>query len=80
MRARLPAVRSTHTGVVESDASCTDCAFTADGKNALGLGNVHARRTGHEVQCSQTIVVVYNRRDEPGIGDRRADARDRLFD
>jgi len=78
-RRPLPPVRSTHTGVAEADAACSDCQFTAEGKNALGLGNVHARRTGHEVVCSQTIVAVYNRNDGAGAPERRGAATDRLF-
>jgi hypothetical protein len=49
------------SGVLDASARCEDCEFETDYyKNALANGAQHAQRTGHTVQCEQTIAVTYN--------------------
>lgn len=71
MRRPLAPVRNTYRGVTDAGAWCDDCPWTAQGRNALGLGNQHARRTGHTVLCDETWTVTYNKKDGILAGDGR---------
>ena len=71
----LPPVRNTWSGVVHALAECDECDFEAGNhKNALALGNQHARRSGHQVHVEQCISVTYNRPDDHQSGRERAEA------
>lgn len=62
---RMPPVANTYTGVLDCTAECDECEFTADNrKNAMAVGNLHARRTGHQVRIEQTLSVMYNKKDD----------------
>lgn len=59
----FPPLTNRYSGVLDATAECDECEFTADNrKNALALGSQHARRTGHQVRCEQSIGVTYNRK------------------
>lgn len=49
----------TATGVVNVEAECRDCTWTAGRKNAMPLAKQHAARYGHAVGVEQTIAVTY---------------------
>jgi hypothetical protein len=60
----LPPLANRHSGVLDAEATCDECDFTAyNRKNALALGSQHARRTGHQVRCQSIIGVTYNRKE-----------------
>jgi hypothetical protein len=60
----LPPLANRYSGVLEAAAECDECEWlTESRKNALALGSQHARRTGHQVTCTQTISVRYNRKE-----------------
>lgn len=59
----MPPVTNTWTGITHAFADCHDCGATWGSRNAVGLANQHARRTGHEVAAEQMISITYNRRE-----------------
>lgn len=63
--APAPDLKNRYSGVVHAQAECEDCDWTAsERKNALANGSLHARRTGHTVQCEQVTAVTYNKKEE----------------
>lgn len=50
---------SRHSFLLEAEASCSDCEWTADGGNAVAIAAQHAARKGHRVASTQTIAVNF---------------------
>ena len=48
------------SGLIDAGADCVTCGWGTVGRNAMGVGAQHARRTGHYVQTWQTIGKSYN--------------------
>lgn len=60
----LPPLANSYSGVFDAVAKCDECDALYDNrKNAVALGNQHARRTGHQVHWEQTIGGTYNRKE-----------------
>lgn len=69
---QFPALTNRYSGVLDAFAECDECEFEASNrKNALALGSQHARRTGHQVRCEQSIGVTYNRKESVDRNYRR---------
>lgn len=62
-RPPLPPVTNRFSGVLDAEAFCAECPWFTMARNAMGSGNLHARRTGHQVRVQQIIGVTYNRKD-----------------
>jgi hypothetical protein len=43
-----------------TDAGCSDCEWIAVSTNALAVASLHARATGHEVEATRTLTIIYN--------------------
>lgn len=62
-RQPLPNLQNTYTGILECTAECDECEFHATNrKNAMAIGNIHARTTGHQVRVQQVLGVTYNKK------------------
>lgn len=46
--------------VLEVEAHCHSCAWTASSANALAIAAIHARAHGHSVVVVQTIQTIYD--------------------
>lgn len=55
--------RTTHSGLLGSQAWCEDCPWRLEARNAMGSGARHADTYGHTVRVEQTTGVVYNRKE-----------------
>lgn len=61
----IPELKNRFSGVVHASAECDDCEWKSSAwKNALANASLHARRTGHTVQCEQVTAVIYNKKVE----------------
>lgn len=48
-------------------AQCVDCDKSWGARNAVAVGALHAKATGHEVRCEVMISTIFNRKvDENG--------------
>ena len=48
-------------------AQCMDCGKVWQLRNAVAVGAVHAKASGHEVRCEVMISTIFNRKvDEIG--------------
>lgn len=60
-RAPIPYAQR-HSFLLEAEAQCSDCGWTAEGSNAVAIAAQHAGRLNHSVAATQTIATNYNRR------------------
>jgi hypothetical protein len=69
-------MRRRASGVLDATAVCVDCEWFVRTSSALGLAAQHHDRTGHTVECQQTIGVRYG---EPRSDRKRSEAMDRAY-
>jgi hypothetical protein len=60
--------------LIDVSAYCADCDWTAETKNAHGLGAQHHDRYDHDVRVNQTHVFRYARPDADGPDEEKARA------
>ncbi len=56
--------RTTHSGLLGSQAWCDDCPWSLEARNALGSAATHADTYGHTVHAEQTNGITYNKKQE----------------
>jgi hypothetical protein len=50
-------------GVMAQLSECMDCSWKSDRYGSAGAdAESHARKTGHEVRCDQSVSIIFNRR------------------
>lgn len=54
------------SGILEVMATCRDCGWESEAKNAMGNAARHASRTGHWVDVTQALGVSFNCRSAHG--------------
>ncbi len=50
-------------------AQCVECDKVWNARNAVAVGALHAKASGHEVRCEVMISTIFNRKqNDSGVG------------